>query len=844
MRTRRLSFLVALVALIGLGMSWGYGQGKTRQAVAPESLLPEESVLLVHVDGSLLHADAFQKTAAYDALYKSGLMGAIEKTLNRAKSLAGPAPVKPYLDAIKLISDKGFSLAVSPGMGDRGPQPWGVVVLHEGAALDKMMSSLVQLGANGEVKPERKTIGKRTVVRFDIPDSPGVEVGWWPEGKHLVIAVGINAIEQSLAVADAQSPNVTTNPLWTKYSQSTETELTSFAWLNLVPVRAIFGGMPVPTQNPDKPTSVHELLMALGLDNLNSIGMQAGIKDRSLTALTSIDAPGERRGLLSLLDQEPMTMGDLPPLPQQLSSFMASSFDSGKSLQTLFQTAVEVEALLSPDTANVEAARGMVKDRLGLDPIDDLLAGFGNVHCFYSDEAQAGIGLAPVLLVEVQDAGKVNTALERLLVEMVPQLSEGKAKVVVKEKDDTKTYTVECPMIGISPALSVSDKWMCVSLMPQPVMAFNLRVAGELPTWDAATLPPETTAAIPASFTGLTIVDPRSTYRVLVGLAPLAAGVAQSAMEQAQRSSQGDPKANVPVIFQASDLPPAEMVTKWLYPNVSYSLVDENGLTTRTTSSIPGLPIPGGDGGSASVAVPAVLVALLLPAVQQAREAARRSQSKNNMKQIGLAMHNYHDVFNAFPAGTVENADLPVEQRLSWMVSILPYLEQAALYNLVNKKEGFESGTNSPIMENRIVTYMNPSMPARVSMYGETHYVGIAGITEDGPTAKLPSKIAGVFGYDRQTRMSDIQDGTSNTIMVAESYGGPSGPWGQGGAATIRPFTQQPYIKGPDGIGGTAGGGGHILLSDGSVRFVSEHIDPKLVEALSTIQGEEVVGEF
>ncbi len=845
MRTRRLSFLVTMVALIGLGIGWGYGQGQTRKpaaaaVVATETLLPEDSVLLVRVDGSLLHEDAFKKTAAYDALYKSGLVGAIEKIFNRAKGMAGPVPVKPYLDALKLISDKGLSFAVSPGMGDQGPQPWGVVVLHEGASLGKVLESIVQLGGNGQLQAEKTTIGKRTVMRMDIPDSPGVEVGWWAEGKHLVVAVGINGIAQAIEVADGKAPNVTANPLWTKYSQSTESELTSFAWLNMVPLRVIFGGRPVPTQNEEKPTTVQELLIVLGLDNLNSIGMQAGIKDRSLTSLTSIDAPGERRGLLSLLDQEPMTLKDLPPLPQQLSSFMVYSFDSAKAVQTLYDIAVDLEAVMSPDTANVESARAMVKDQLGLDVIDDLLTGLGNVTCIYNDEAQTGFGIAPALLMEVQDAEKLNTALERLLVEMLPQVSQGNAKGVMKEQDGTKTYIVEIPQGGLSPAISVSDKWMCVSITPQPVMAFNLRVQGELPTWDVVTLPKETSAAIPESFTGLTIVDPRSTYRMILGLAPFAAGMGQAALSQSMRYQQEGPPAPAPMIFQMSDLPPAELVTKWLYPNVAYSVVDENGLTTRTTSSVPGLPIPGGDGGAASIAVPAVLVALLLPAVQQAREAARRSQSKNNMKQIGLALHNFHDTFNHFPAGTVKNDDLGVEERLSWMVSILPYMEQAPLYNQIDMKEGHESATNSPLLMNAIPTYMNPSVPA---FPGATHYVGIGGITEDGPTAKLPSQIAGMFGYDREVSFRNITDGTSNTFMVAESNGA-TGAWGQGGSATIRSFTQQPYIKGPDGIGGPAVGGAHFLFGDGSVRFVSENIDGRTLEALSTIQGGEVIGDF
>ena len=847
MRTRRLSFLITLVALIALGLGWGFvqGQGQARKpaaavAVATETLLPEDSVLLVHVDGSLLHEEAFKKTAAYDALYKSGLVGAFEKTFNRAKGMAGPVPVKPYLDALKLITEKGLSIAVTPGMGDQGPQPWGVVVLHEGASLGKVLESIVQLGGNGQLQAEKTTIGKRSVMRMDIPDSPGVEVGWWAEGKHLVVAVGINGIAQAIEVADGKAPNVTTNPLWTKYSQSTESEMTSFAWLNVVPLRVIFGGMPVPTENEEKPTTVQELLIVLGLDNLNSIGMQAGIKDRSLTSLTSIDAPGERRGLLSLLDQEPMTLKDLPPLPQQLSSFMAYSFDSAKAMQTLYDTAVDLEAVMSPDTANVESARAMAKDQLGLDVIDDLLTGLGNVTCVYNDEAQTGFGIAPALLVEVKDAEKLNTALERLLVEMLPQVSQGQAKGVVSEKDGTKTYIVEIPQGGMSPAISVSDQWMCVSILPQPVMAFNLRVQGELPTWDVATLPKETSAAIPESFTGLTIVDPRSTYRMILGLAPIAAGAAQAAISQTMRFQEGGPPAPPPMIFQMSDLPPAELVTKWLYPNVAYSVVDENGLTTRTTSSVPGLPIPGGDGGAASIAVPAVLIALLLPAVQQAREAARRSQSKNNMKQIGLAMHNYHDTFNHLATGTVKNDDLEVEERLSWMVSILPYMDQAPLYNQIDMKEGHASATNSPLLSIAIPTYQNPSL---TPLPGTTHYVGIAGITEEGPTAKLPSKIAGMFGYDREVGFRNISDGLSNTFMVAESDGS-TGAWGQGGSATIRAFTQQPYIKGPDGIGGPAIGGSHFLLGDGSVRFVSQNIDPTVVEALSTIQGGEVVNDF
>lgn len=838
MKTRRIVFLTTLVAMVALSLAWNYVQGQTRAAaIATESLIPEDSVILVRLDGSLLHDAAYKKTAAYDALYTSGLVGFFEKTFNRFKGMAGPLPVKPYMDAAKLISDNGLSVAISPGVGERGPQPWGVVVLHQGASLDKLVSSLVQMGTQGQVKPERKTIGKRTVVHFVIPDSPGVEVGWWPEGKHLVVAVGMNAIEQAIAVADGKAANVTKNDLWAKYSQPKSGELTSFGWLDLVPLRALLGGMPVPTQNPDKPTSVQEIMVTLGLDNLNSVGMQAGIQGRSLTSLVSMDAPGERRGLLSLVDQQPIQLTDLPPLPQQLSGLLASSFDAGKAIETLYSVAVDMEALMSPDTTEIQSARSMAKDRLGLDLVDDFLSGLGNVHCVYSDESQATIGLAPVLLSQVADVDKVNAGLNRLLVQLLPEISQGQVRATVSGKGGATTYTVEIPQAGMAPMISVSEKWMCVSLLPQPVVAFNLRQSGELPVWAVDSLPEQTRTAIPDSFTGLSIVDPRSTYKLLLGLAPFGISMAQIGMTQSQMLPPGSPSP-----FQLSDLPPTELVTRHLYPNVSWSSVDENGMISQTSSSIPGLPIPGGDGGSASVAVPAVLVALLLPAVQQAREAARRTQSKNNLKQIGLAMHNYHDTFNYFPMGTVPSDDLEPNQRLSWMYSILPYMDQAPLYNQMQPsvQEGYASENLQTAVQTVIPTYMHPSYPAEV---GGTHYVGIAGKTEEAYTAEKHTDFTGIFGYNRKCGFRDIVDGTSNTMMASEAKSG-TGMWAQGGISSIRAFTQQPYINGPDGIGGPSVGGCNVLMGDGAVRFVSENIDASVVEALSTVAGGEVVGEF
>ena len=129
-----------------------------------------------------------------------------------------------------------------------------------------------------------------------------------------------------------------------------------------------------------------------------------------------------------------------------------------------------------------------------------------------------------------------------------------------------------------------------------------------------------------------------------------------------------------------------------------------------------------------------------------------------------------------------------------------------------------------------------------VEPQGVTDYVGLAGVGKDGPTLPVTDRKAGVFAYNRATGIRDILDGTSNTVAVAEASD--SGRWGVGGKASIRPLTEKPYINGPDGIGGPFAGGCHMLMCDGAVRFVSENIDPSVMEALTTIQGGEVVGEF
>ncbi|MBI5757906.1 MAG: DUF1559 domain-containing protein, partial [Planctomycetales bacterium] len=229
--------------------------------------------------------------------------------------------------------------------------------------------------------------------------------------------------------------------------------------------------------------------------------------------------------------------------------------------------------------------------------------------------------------------------------------------------------------------------------------------------------------------------------------------------------------------------------------------------------------------GVAGFLVIPILIALLLPAVQQAREAARRTQCKNNLKQIGLALHNYHDTYQAFPpAFTVDAQGKPLH---SWRVLILPFLGEAGLYNSIDQSQAWDSPQNAAFQLQMPAVYTCPSHGSPGTSNGLTHYAAIVG-------AQC------VFQGEKTTAMRDITDGTSNTILIGE-VSQATISWMSPTDVSFDTFT---------GIGGSGGfsshhtGGVHMLMCDGAVRFISQNIDGQTLRALFTRAGNENVGQF
>jgi prepilin-type N-terminal cleavage/methylation domain-containing protein/prepilin-type processing-associated H-X9-DG protein len=261
------------------------------------------------------------------------------------------------------------------------------------------------------------------------------------------------------------------------------------------------------------------------------------------------------------------------------------------------------------------------------------------------------------------------------------------------------------------------------------------------------------------------------------------------------------------------------------------------------------------------IAIIGVLVGLLLPAVQSSRSAARRMACQNNARQLGVALHNYHDLHLTFPPGSfVMGPSFPIQTGWGWGAMILPFIEQNVLYGRIDFGQGTAVSSNLSVIQAAVPIWLCPS---------ETAPEQFQAAPVSHPPFLLPSGnycgSEGILCYMSNIRISEVTDGLSSTFLLGERIVQPgdngtlpfvSTWYGQAAFADgyeyrciphLQPAADHPIntsLTDTHSFGSRHGGGANLILGDGSARFLSQSIDGRVYEALGTAQGGEVVSTF
>lgn len=673
--------------------------------------------------------------------------------------------------------------------GNNPKQPIrGGMVVNVGDKAAEIREALLKFEAllvEGGDKPAEEAGGWRRVTVG--PDQFVIE--WAVKGKYLIVGLGDGEADKIRQRAK-QEP-----PAW--LAQIRE-QLAVPRPSNLLYVN-VAGLVKLAAQ--DMPPDGRKVFEALGLDRIQSFACMTGLDDVGCVSRTQLAIDGDMTGLLSVLAAEPLSKEHLSVIPADATLAAAGRLDLAKVYKELLDVVGRVEP-----QAREEMLQGVgaIEERMKLRLADDVFASLGDVWRVYNSPGEGGLvftGLTAV--VDVRDHDRLVAANGKLVMATmfggaakdVRGGRGGRSGVQIRQTKFGEHTIFQLAMPGefmpFAPSWCITEKELVASLFPQNIVAYLSRPKGS-----------PTLAEVPAVASLFDKEPPLAVfYCDTPGLFklfyPIVQIVAQVACSQMQR---------VGVDIDVSLLPSAPAFLRHVQPGVSTVRRTKAGIVMETRRTLPA----GMGGGLFLTQMPFWLFA------DSAVPPSSQAASMNNLKMIVLGMHNYHDVNMHFPATAA--GQKPGQPPVSWRVLILPYIEQASLYNQYRFDEPWDSENNKRVAAQMPAVYRAPG--SRVGTQGKTNYLAVVGDPY-------------MFAADKGRRFADVTDGISNTIMVVEVSDAKAVPW-------TKPDDFTPDAKNPIAdVVGLRPGGFLVAMGDGSVRRISAGIDPKVLYALFTRAGGE-----
>jgi len=639
------------------------------------------------------------------------------------------------------------------------------------------------------------------------------KVSWGFQDGYFVLAVGDRTLEATLGrLADARRAQ----PAW-RTELERRMPVARQCTLTYVDTQEVWRLMKR-TEPANASPSIGTLLDASGFAGLKLVGGITGMTDEGVSAAWWLGAPGAQSGIFQAAAGG-VGREQLAKIPADAVMAYAWKLDLSRTLAAV----IEQVRLVDPAAAaNAREALDQARAVAGIDIDRDLLRAVGDdwrVIAF-----QGSILPVPEIAIAVGVRDRATLAKNHSVllraVRDASASSNGGFPVVIKEVD-YRGQTLFClestpqQPIPLTPTWCLTDDELLVTLSPQLMKTLLSRKRDDRSLADVPAVAKALDGNPPAV---VSYIDTAPLVRSLCGAYELAAPMAQGTLGQ-----QG-------IQLKLPQLPSASSILPYVRPGVAVvqrqGREGFDGILVRSTGTLPLGPLASANGlVGGSPATAGVMVGLLLPAVQAAREAARRTNASNNYKLLTLALLMYENTHGRFPApAIVDKAGKPL---LSWRVAILPFIEEEELYRQFHLDEPWDSEHNKKLLARMPDVYGDVTLPPGEAASGLT-------------TAQLPVGKGTAF-RDPATgpKIASITDGTSKTAAVIEVSRDRAVPW-------TKPADHEFDATKPlAGLGHATRPNQLFFISffDGSVQPFDPSVDPDVIRAVMTSDGGEAVGD-
>jgi hypothetical protein len=554
---------------------------------APELMLSGNTNVYVRWDGIAAHRAAYDKSAlgmmmkGDTGTFVNGIAGQVQDSIGSLLTvnqlLTGTPPdklQKLQQDAaesgklLPLLADHGFILAMEVRSIEPPSGQVTIILPNAGEKSAPVLSTMRLAAGLSNLKVEDRKVGNISVSTINL----GVaHIAYWVQGPHGVLAVGTDDAETMVkAMAPAtDNTRLNSNELFKRIRGFDKFETSARAFVDVAAIVKLANA---------RGKDVQTLLNDLGVDNLKSVVFYSGFDGPAERSVMEIETPATRKGLLTLLEGKPFKLGDVPPLPPDVTSWSMTNLDSAKIYDVLVPAAERISAILAPDAGDaVKGFSKKVDEFLGIDLRKDMLGSLEGRFAQYTSPSEGPLNFGQTLLFKVKDAKKLDEAIEQTI------KAAAKASNVEFKNKKRMYHGVEVHEIHfgqqtfpVVPSYAIYKDWLVISYYPQGVHGYIGRAKGEVDAWKPGPRSVETFKQLPEEFISVSYSDPRPSLKTLFAIAPIiAAGI-----------NSFNPEFNVDV----GSLPNAQEATQHLFSNVTVATDDGKVFRVETRASL-ALPI-------------------------------------------------------------------------------------------------------------------------------------------------------------------------------------------------------------------------------------------------------------